>query len=71
MFIPAHGALGQYDELIYLGIAIIFFVLMGVSWFQTRMTNYDDDVKQSDATRPDPTQTPDKTDQKPDHFTLE
>jgi len=41
----AHGALGPYDELIYLGIGVIFVVMMGVSWFQTRMTEYDDDQR--------------------------
>jgi hypothetical protein len=43
MFLIAHGALGPYDELVYLGVAVIFIVMMGVSWFQTRMTDYDDD----------------------------
>jgi hypothetical protein len=41
----AHGALGPYDELIYLGVAVIFLIMMGVSWFQTRMTEYDDDQR--------------------------
>jgi uncharacterized membrane protein len=43
MFLIAHGALGWYDELIFLGIAVIFIAMMIVSWFQSRMTEYDDD----------------------------
>ena len=43
MFLIAHGALGWYDELIFLGIAVIFLSMMVVSWFQSRMTEYDDD----------------------------
>lgn len=48
-FYIAHGALGPYDELIYLGIAVVFIVMMGVSWFQSRMTEYDDDQRREAA----------------------
>jgi hypothetical protein len=34
----AHGALGPYDELIFLGVAVIFVVMMGVSWVRSRNT---------------------------------
>jgi cytoskeletal protein RodZ len=51
MYILAHGALGPYDELIFLGVAVVFLVMMGVSWFQTRMTEYDDDQRRT--TSPD------------------
>ena len=47
MYILAHGALGPYDELIFLGVAVVFLVMMGVSWFQTRMTEYDDDQRRT------------------------
>ena len=34
--ILAHGVLGNYDELIYLGIAVVFLVMVAMSWFQAR-----------------------------------
>lgn len=34
--ILAHGALGSFDELIYLGIAVVFVVIMAVSWLRSR-----------------------------------
>lgn len=39
MVIPvilAHGSLGPWDELIFLGIAVIFLVMMGISWIKSR-----------------------------------
>lgn len=36
--ILAHGALGPYDEVIMLGAAAIFLVIMGVSWVRSRNT---------------------------------
>lgn len=53
MFFPlAHGALGWYDELIFLGIAVIFLSMMIVSWFQTRMLEYDDDKGGDETPQP-------------------
>ncbi len=34
--ILAHGALGPFDEMIFLGIAVVFLGLMGVSWLKSR-----------------------------------
>jgi hypothetical protein len=34
--ILAHGALGWWDELIFLGIIVIFIGMMIVSWFRSR-----------------------------------
>lgn len=34
----AHGALGPFDEIIFIGVAAIFLVLMGVSWVRSRNT---------------------------------
>ena len=68
MYFLAHGALGPYDELIYLGVASIFIVMMGISWFQTRMSEYDDDQRRDDI----PVETtPDHDDPSPDRFTLD
>lgn len=32
----AHGALGPFDEIIFLGVGVVFFVLMGMSWLRSR-----------------------------------
>lgn len=34
--VTAHGALGYWDELIFLGVGIGFLIMMGVSWFKSR-----------------------------------
>jgi hypothetical protein len=49
MWIPtflAHGALGIWDEIIFLGIAVVFIVMMGISWFRSRVADpeFDDDM---------------------------
>lgn len=36
--ILAHGALGPFDELIMLGVVVIFLVMMGISWVKSRNT---------------------------------
>lgn len=38
VFILAHGSLGQWDELVFLSIAVIFLVMMGVSWVRSRVS---------------------------------
>lgn len=65
-FYLAHGALGNYDELVYLAIAVIFVSMMGISWFRSRMTEYDDDQRR-DVT-PAPVE---DTEQSADRFTLD
>ena len=32
----AHGTLGNFDELIFLGVVTVFMILMGVSWVRSR-----------------------------------
>jgi hypothetical protein len=39
--ILAHGALGWWDELVFIGIISIFLMMMGVSWFRSRGADYD------------------------------
>ena len=34
--ILAHGALGPFDEIIFLGIAIVFLAMMGFSWLRSQ-----------------------------------
>jgi hypothetical protein len=34
--IVAHGSLGAFDEIIFLGVGLIFLGMMGLSWFRSR-----------------------------------
>lgn len=52
----AHGALGAFDEIIFLGFAVIFLVMMGVSWIVSRNARLRDaelPAQTSDAESPD------------------
>jgi hypothetical protein len=67
MFIPtilAHGALGPWDELIFLGVAAIFLTMMGISWIRSRTNN--PTIEQTDDTNTTPAD-----ENSPDHFPLE
>ena len=37
----AHGALGIWDEVIFISVAVIFIGMMGLSWFRARQMNDD------------------------------
>jgi hypothetical protein len=41
-FVLAHGALGNWDEIIFLGIAVIFLAMMGISWLRSRFQTLED-----------------------------
>lgn len=32
----AHGAFGIWDEVLFIGIAVVFTVFLGISWLQSR-----------------------------------
>lgn len=53
----AHGALGPWDEIIFIGVMVIFFVMMGLSWLRSRdmEPEWDDDQprQRTVATEPD------------------
>lgn len=36
--ILAHGSLGNWDEVIFLSVAAIFLIVMGISWVKSRNT---------------------------------
>jgi hypothetical protein len=61
--ILAHGALGPYDELIMGGAAVIFLVMMGISWVRSRNTRpeFEEEDKRVE---------PEKADE-PDRFRLD
>lgn len=60
--ILAHGALGAADEIILIGVAIGFLVLMGISFFMNRNKF----VEEIDAPTPE-----DQPADQPDHFRLD
>ena len=41
--ILAHGALGPFDEIIFLGIAVAFLAMMGLSWLRSQQLPEEDD----------------------------
>lgn len=52
MWIPvilAHGSLGSFDELIFVGVAVVFLVVVGISWAWSRMRQPDFDAPQDHA----------------------
>ena len=38
VFILAHGSLGEWDELVFLSIAAIFLIMMGIAWVRSRVS---------------------------------
>ena len=57
--ILAHGALGSWDEVIYISIAAIFVGFMIISWFRSRNQVSDDEEEQV-VEAPDVNQSPDR-----------
>ena len=59
----AHGTLGAFDELIFLGVGVVFLVMMGISWLKSRniKPEFDDPAVPAEATSPE----------QPDRFKLE
>lgn len=52
----AHGALGPFDEIIFLSIAIVFLAMMGISWVRSQQlpeeeTEAPDETSGSEAER--------------------
>lgn len=60
----AHGALGPWDELIFLSVFVIFIIIMGVSWVRSRAVG---DADLDDA--PQAAENP-ATDDEDDRFAL-
>lgn len=51
--ILAHGALGPFDEIIFLAIAVVFLGMMGVSWLRSNQLPDEDFGEADDAAPPD------------------
>lgn len=43
--LPAHGALGNLDEVVFLVIGFIFLGMMGMSWFRSQRIPAEDDTE--------------------------
>ncbi|MEP7292861.1 MAG: hypothetical protein ABI835_13845 [Chloroflexota bacterium] len=70
--ILAHGALGPYDELIMLGAASIFLVIMGISWVKNRNTRPEFEEAQSETQEPrELSETATDSPDAPDRFRLD
>ena len=48
--ILAHGALGPFDEIIFLSIAVVFLAMMGISWLRSQQLT-DEDIEGTDEGR--------------------
>ncbi len=66
--ILAHGALGGWDELIFLGVAAIFLTMMGISWVRSRNNTLPIEQPETPSTTEPANPAPDDS---PDHFRLE
>ena len=34
--ILAHGALGAFDEIVFIGVVVVFLAMMALSWFRSQ-----------------------------------
>lgn len=58
VFILAHGALGEWDELVFLSIAAIFLIMMGISWVRSRVSTPEELEDSPKLTTETPTDAP-------------
>ncbi len=66
----AHGALGIWDEIIFLSVVAIFITFMGISWVRSRFADpHLDDAPAPDLKRKN--SDPDPTSASGDRFKLE
>ncbi len=69
-FIPvlAHGALGAFDELLLIAVALAFVIIMAISWLRTRN---EPPLLEDSATPSTDNATPDQSDDSADRFKLD
>ena len=64
----AHGALGVFDELIFVMVAVVFVGLIAFSWYRSR---HSDEEPVEQVAPSDPTPPPEApASEAPDHFPL-
>ena len=55
-FVLAHGALGIWDEVIFIGVGVLFLIFMVISWIRSRAippqtpNNLPSETSQTDGT---------------------
>ncbi len=59
--ILAHGALGPFDEIIFLGVGLIFLGMMGLSWLRSRNEILEEEQENA----------PDDQEESPERFRLD
>lgn len=64
VIISAHGALGYWDEVIFVGVAVVFLLMMVASWLKSRDMAADHDPQTPAGPGAPPAE-------KPDHFRLD
>lgn len=62
----AHGALGNFDEILFIAVGIVFVALMVFAWLRSRNSAPEPDDTQFPANQP-PAETGEHS---PDHFPL-
>jgi hypothetical protein len=55
-YVLAHGVLGPFDEIIFLGVGVVFLVMMGLSWIKSRNVppEFDESQSPAEAASPEP-----------------
>ncbi|MBC7811367.1 MAG: hypothetical protein H7175_09475, partial [Burkholderiales bacterium] len=67
----AHGALGAFDEVIFLSVGFLFIVVMGISWVHSRNNPPVDDADSAEPTADTDAASPATDSAAPDHFRLD
>lgn len=62
----AHGALGAWDEIIFISVFAVFLAIMGIAWVRSRAIG-DRDIDDDEPASPFDT----PADDSPDRFTLQ
>jgi hypothetical protein len=66
----AHGALGAFDEILFLAVAVVFVGLMVVAWIRSRSSADEAEAGDSSAPEARAAEGQSSPDARPDHFPL-
>jgi hypothetical protein len=69
--IMAHGALGAFDEVIFIAVGVTFAALMIVAWWRSRGDNIEADPEPPSVTDPSATLPEPDAPKTPDRFRLD
>lgn len=51
LFLLAHGAFGVWDEVLFVGIAVVFTAFLAISWLQSR--NFEPELEDEPSSEAD------------------